>query len=265
LTAFSRSGSVDTAVILAAGRGTRLGRLGAEMPKGFIKLGGRPIIEQSLDQLVDAGVRSVVLVTGHLAYFYEDLAAKRRGVVEIVHNPRYAELGSFCSLQVALKHAAGAGPLLLLESDLVYEPRALDEVLADPHEDLILLSGPTGSGDEVWVETDGDGRLVAMSKDPAALGGPAAGELVGITRISPGLAAVLRSLPPDGEYETGGLVAASKRRAVYCRRVDGLIWAEIDDENHLARARGLALGRRRANSLSSRSSDAGSETGVNPL
>jgi choline kinase len=239
LSAPLRPGRVDIAVILAAGRGMRLGRLGTEMPKGFLKLSDRPIIEESLDKLVAAGVRRVAIVTGHLAHFYEELAAKRRGLVEIVLNPRYAELGSFYSLQVALEHVAGAGPVLLLESDLVYEPRALDEVLTDPHADVVLLSGPTGSGDEVWVGTDGDGRLVAMSKDRAALGGRVVGELVGITKVSPGLAAVLRSLPPDGEYETGGLVAASKRWPVYCRRVDGLAWAEIDDEKHLARARGL--------------------------
>ena len=243
MSASLRPGPVDTAVILAAGRGTRLGRLGTEMPKGFLKLGGRPIIEESLDKLLAAGVRSVVIVTGHLAHFYEELAAKRRRLVETLHNPRYTQRGSFYSLQVALEHVAGAGALLLLESDLVYEPRALDEVLTDPHEDVVLLSGPTGSGDEVWVETDDDGRLVAMSKDRTTLGGGAAGELVGITRVSPELAAVLRSLPPEGEYETGGLVTASKCRPIYCRCVDDLAWAEIDDEKHLARARGLGISR----------------------
>jgi choline kinase len=243
LTAPTRPGPVDTAVILAAGRGTRLGTLGAEMPKGFLKLGSRPIIEESLDKLVAVGIRSVVIVTGHLAHFYEELAALRRGLVKTVRNIRYAELGSFYSLQVALEHLDAAGPLLLLESDLVYEPRALDEVLDDPHENVILLSGPTGSRDEVWVETDDEGRLVAMSKDQTALGSPAAGELVGITRVSSELAAVLRSLPPDGEYETGGLVAASRSRPVYCRCIDDLTWAEIDDEKHLERARGLGLSR----------------------
>ncbi len=142
--------------------------------------------------------------------------------METVHNPKFAELGSFYSLQVGLERAAAAGPLLILESDLVYEPRALDEVLADPHEDVVLLSGPTASGDEVWVETDGDARLVAMSKDRGVLGAGVAGELVGITRVSPALAALLRALPPEGEYEVGGLVAASKRRPVYCRRVADL-------------------------------------------
>jgi choline kinase len=230
--------AVATAVILAAGRGTRLGRLGTEIPKGFLELGGRPIIEDSLDKLVAAGVRRVVIVTGHLARFYRELAAARPGLVETAHNPKYAELGSFCSLQVGLERA-GDGPLLVLESDLAYEQRALRELLADGREDLILLSGPTASGDEVWVETDGEDRLVAMSKDRASLGAGVAGELVGITRVSTQLAALLRALPPEGEYEVGGLVAVSKQRPVYCRRVDGLAWAEIDDANHMARARSV--------------------------
>lgn len=240
---------VETAVILAAGMGTRLGKLGAEIPKGYLKLGDKPIIEESLDKLVAVGVRRVVVVTGHLARFYRELAARRAGLVETVDNPKYAESGSFYSLWLALDHLAAAhhaGSFLLLESDLVYESRALDEVLADPHEDVILLSGPTGSGDEVWVETDAEGRLVAMSKDRSRLGAGVGGELVGITRVSAALADELRrqgadlmARSPKAEYETGGLVAVAARRSVHCRRVDGLAWAEIDDENHLARARGM--------------------------
>jgi len=219
--------------------GTRLGELGTEVPKGFLKLGEKPIVEESIDKLVAVGVNRVVIVTGHLAHFYEELAARRRGLVETVRNPKYAECGSFYSLHVALEHLDGAAPLLLLESDLVYELRALDEVLADPHEDVILLSGPTGSGDQVWVETDAEGRLVSMSKDRNKLGPNVAGELVGITRISAELAAALRSLPPDGEYETGGFVLAAGLRRIHCCRVDGLAWAEIDDEQQLEVARSL--------------------------
>ena len=59
------------------------------------------------------------------------------------------------------------GPFLLLESDIVYEPRALATVLASPHESLILTSGPTGAGDEVYVWADeqaGATRFRGMSK-----------------------------------------------------------------------------------------------------
>lgn len=226
-------------MILAAGMGTRLGGLGTRIPKGFLKLGEQTIIEDSIEKLVERGVRRIVIVTGHLAHFYRELAARHEGLVETVHNPKYNELGSFYSLQVGLERVAGAGPLLVLESDLVYEARALDEILADRREDLVLLSGPTSSGDEVWVETDGDGRLIAMSKDRSRLGPGIAGELVGITRVSAPLAEILRSLPPEGEYEVRGLVAASTRRPVYCLRMDDLVWAEIDNHAHLERARGL--------------------------
>ena len=240
---------METAVILAAGMGTRLGGLGRQAPKGFLKLGANAIIDDSLDRLTAAGVRTAVIVTGHLAAFYRDLAARRAGLVETVHNPRYAETGSFYSLWLALEHLASAREekaFLLLESDLVYEPRALTEILEDCHEDVILLSGPTGSGDEVWVETDSSGRLLCMSKDRTRLGPGTAGELVGITRVSPGLAHDLRmeagdllERNPRAEYETDGLVAVATRRAVFCRTVPNLVWAEIDDERHLARARGL--------------------------
>jgi 2-aminoethylphosphonate-pyruvate transaminase len=241
--------SVQTAVILAAGMGTRLGKRGTEIPKGFLKLGDKTIIEESINKLTAIGITRIVIVTGHLASFYCELAARRAGLIETVHNPRYAQSGSCYSLWLALDHLAAAkhaGSFLLLESDLVYERRALEEVTADSHEDVILLSSPTGSGDEVWVETDGDGRLVTMSKDRSSLRAGIAGELVGITRVSPALAAELRKQgdglldrSPKAEYETGGLVAVATRRAVHCRRADGLVWAEIDDENHLARARQL--------------------------
>jgi choline kinase len=85
-----------------------------------------------------------------------------------------------------------------------------------------------------------------MSKDRSRLGAEVAGELVGIARVSAALAGELRRhgddllmRSPEAEYETGGLVEIAARRPVHCRRVDDLVWAEIDDENHLAQARRL--------------------------
>jgi 2-aminoethylphosphonate-pyruvate transaminase len=139
------------------------------------------------------------------------------------------------------------GSFLLLESDLIYEPRALSELLAAPDEDAILLSGPTDAGDEVFVATL-DGYLVDMSKDRDALlgnrGARIVGELVGISRISqPLLETMLRlagkvfesSLMYD--YETDCLVAAARERDIACPLVPDLAWAEIDDPDHLRRAR----------------------------
>ncbi|MGQ0430149.1 MAG: phosphocholine cytidylyltransferase family protein [Gammaproteobacteria bacterium] len=233
--------AVTTAVILAAGRGLRIAGEVTDRPKGFIQFGELPIVEESIEQLRDAGIRDVIIVTGHLAGWYEALAARMHGLVRTVHNARYAESGSMYSLWCT--RTLVQGPFLLLESDLVYEPRALSTLLAGPAQDAILLSGPTGAGDEIWVQVK-DGRLADMSKRRADLGGRPAGELVGITRVSAPLYALMCTIAERTfrntlhfDYETGCLVAAGRERPIACPLVRDLVWGEIDDPTHLARVR----------------------------
>ena len=131
---------------------------------------------------------------------------------------------------------------LLLESDLVYEPRALEVLLSCAHSDAVLISGRTNAGDEVYVQAPG-GRLEDMSKDAGKLAS-IEGELVGISRISLALylemcelgrSAFQRSL--QVAYETDTLVDAASRRTIHCPLVADLLWGEIDDASHLARVR----------------------------
>lgn len=219
-----------TACILAAGLGTRLGD--QPHPKGFLRLHGRTLIERSLDLLRRHGIERIVVVTGHLAHFYEALPG-----IETVPNPAYATTGSLASLAAAAPRLHE--DFLLLESDLVYEPRALSTLLEHPHPDLVLLSGPTGAGDEVYVQADAAGRLQAMSKDRTTLQ-HVTGELVGISRVSPALLEHLVR-DPEGAYETDGLVRCSTTHTILCPLVPDLVWGEIDDPGHLRRARELRL------------------------
>ena len=55
-----------TAVVLAAGRGTRMGALTASTPKPLLAVAGRPLIEHVLGGFAAAGVRRAVVVTGYL-------------------------------------------------------------------------------------------------------------------------------------------------------------------------------------------------------
>lgn len=229
-----------TAVILAAGLGSRLGATTLNRPKGFLELGRRPIIEESLDRLRASGIERVIVVTGHRGEFYETLAAASAGFVATVPNPVYAESGSMYSLYCARELLSDG--FLLLESDLIYERRALTELMEHPAESCILLSGFTHSGDEVYVETEGY-HLLRMSKDRSQLD-TITGELVGITKISPKLFGVMTSLAEKAfeadlryDYETDCLVEAGHEIPIHCHLVPDLAWAEIDDDNHLQRAR----------------------------
>lgn len=235
--------SVNTAVILAAGQGTRLRSELADRPKGFLCLGARPIVEESLLRLAAFGITDAVIVTGYAAHHYEQLAHAYPQWVRTVHNPQFAASGSMYSLSLA--GALTAGPFLLLESDLIYEPRALGLLLDHPADDAILLSGPTGAGDEVHV-TAQEGRLVGMSKDRASLDAEPLGELVGIAKISPALFMRMQRIAAEAfrrslrfDYETDCLVAAAREQPIGCVLAPDLLWGEIDDPAHLRRAREL--------------------------
>jgi choline kinase len=235
------SAKVDTAVILAAGMGSRLRRELDDRPKGLLMLGDKPIIEESVLKLATAGVRRIVIVTGHMRGAYEEFARSFPELIVTVNNDVYDESGSMYSLYCAREHLES--DFLLLESDLIYEQGALTEVLACEDDSCVLLSDWTHSGDEVFVSTR-DGRLVDMSKDRNSLADAPAGELVGITKVSAGLFRRMEAFAADAftrslmvDYETDCLVGVASAHPIACRVVEGLLWAEIDDPEHLARAR----------------------------
>lgn len=235
------------AVILAAGMGTRLRDAHSGKPKGFVELDGRPIIEDSIARLERAGITDVLIVTGYEAGYYEQLAVRYDGLIRTVHNPDFENSGSMYSLWCAREFIDE--DFLLLESDLVYEQRALDVLVNHDMADVILLSGPTHAGDEVYVET-ADGFLVGMDKQKSNLGAGVTGELVGISRISRGLFAVMKHLAEQAfatsrhySYETDCLVAAAKNWDIACPVVTDLAWGEIDDPAHLKRVREQVLPR----------------------
>lgn len=230
---------IATAVIMAAGMGTRLNERGKWLPKGFIKLGQRPIIEEAVALLAEAGIGRIVIVTGHLAEFYERLKRAHGSLIETIHNQHYAESGSMYSLYCARDLIDE--DFLLLESDLIFERRALSACLEFPGDNVVLMSGRSDAGDEVYIDSD-DGLLRTMSKNRQELRG-ITGELVGICKISLPLFQVMKQEAElafrDGlhvSYDTDTLVAAARRYPIYCHLIEDLVWSEIDYEMHLQHA-----------------------------
>jgi choline kinase len=91
------SASGDKAIIVAAGRGRRLGENTDEIPKCMVKVGGRPILHWQLEALVAAGVRDVVMVRGYRG----DCIDPGPFPVRFVENPVWAENNILASLMYA--------------------------------------------------------------------------------------------------------------------------------------------------------------------
>ena len=245
-----------TAVIVAAGLGSRLKHHTAARPKGFVEVEGEALIDRSLGRLMQSGITRVVIGTGYLAEHYDALANRYRGTlqVETLRSDRYETTSSMYTLYNLRSRLDE--DFLLLESDLLYEQRALDLLVRDPRRDALLVSGFTDSRDEVWVEVDDEHHLHDVSKDRTKLG-PIHGELVGITKVS--IDAYRRACDvmeqvldtqPKLDYE-GCLVRVSRGgHRVPVVKVEDLAWCEIDDEGHLERAVSRILPRIRANDAS---------------
>ena len=231
---------VNEAVILAAGLGSRLSDENDGKPKGLLQLGKQSIIEESIDKLIKSGIEKIWIVTGYQSEYFEELPKLYESKVSLVMNPDFKQSGTLHSLSMIADKVSP--PFLLLESDIIFEYRAIESVLNYHSEDCILLSGFSDCGDEVFVETYRD-RLVLMSKNINELGSSPAGELVGIVKIGSALfKKMMQFYKQDpkhkmADYETDALVAVAAEASISCLTIDDLVWSEIDDPDHLKRAK----------------------------
>ena len=226
------------ALILAAGLGARLKDKTKNMPKGFLPLNGKPIILWSIQKLISQGIDEIIIGTGHCDNFYTDLAKKYP--IKTVKNEDFASTGSLATLCLCSKLIKG--DFLLLESDLIYDAAGLFVLLNDPRKNLILASGPTQSGDEVYIETADNDVLKNLSKNKQALNS-VFGELVGITKLElKTLEKMTAKANPKSDYESA-FCEVSKTSPIYVRKLEFFAWREIDDENHLQIAQTQVLPR----------------------
>lgn len=226
---------------MAAGVNARLNGNIASMPKGFIEIDNRSLIERSIGTLMANSIEKIIIGTGYLSEHYDRLALNYDCVV--THkNDQYKTSGSFFTLY-SLKDVIQED-FLLLESDLIYENLAITHLRESDLADIILASGRTYSGDEVYIETDQNEMLIRMSKNETDLAS-VFGELVGISKFSiqtyrnvcallEGQNDILRSL----EYEHA-FSKLSRMHPIKVDKVEQLVWAEIDTIQHLNRVKEL--------------------------
>lgn len=185
-----------------------------------------------------SGIKRILIGTGHLSTYYESLMSIYPEV-ECINSDKYETTSSMYTLYNMRDKIED--DFLLFESDLLYEYSALNNILTDGYPNIILASGFTQSGDEVFIQTSKDGKLVNLSKSKAYLESLDA-EFVGISKISKSSFDLMvsyfqeiKDLTPKIDYEHV-IVEVSKIKPFKVKKIDSLVWCEIDDETHLERA-----------------------------
>lgn len=170
------------AVILAAGVASRLRPLTNDCPKCLLKVGERSLLQRSMDALKQSGISEFVIVTGYLHKQIEDFVTQNYSDVKVtfIHNSIYDSTNNIYSLWLARPKADGE-EILLLDSDLLYDPAIIRRVLEAPEENILTLIRHELGEEEMKVVVDASGAITALNKtcNPA----DAVGESLGIERM----------------------------------------------------------------------------------
>ena len=228
------------AIILAAGRGTRLDGA-AVKPKCLVEVGGVTLLRRQIDTLKKLNVNDIVIVVG-----FGDASIRsecRADDITFVENVRFAETSSLYSLWVAREHLRDG--FVVLNCDVLFHPQMLSSLLESSHDNALLLSdtdketNPMGDEEMKVKLRDGVVIDIAKSLDPRE----ADGENVGIVKFSSAGATALIGYMDDLIANGGGKDWAprafrefAQHHPLHAISTRGLPWIEIDFPEDYQRA-----------------------------
>jgi choline kinase len=162
------------AVILAAGNATRMRPLSDNLPKCLLPVGGKPILQRIIENVVAAGIYEVGLVIGYKAGTIRSFVKERFPFhrIRFIVNPKYESTNNAFSLLMAHEFvlnkknpAAVPQGLLLLDADILFSPDLLSFLLNQQSSDKIAVRVEgTHDEEEVRVKVGHRGNIVSIGK-----------------------------------------------------------------------------------------------------
>ena len=232
------------ALILAAGRGTRIRSVHGERPKCLISCEGDTVLDHQINGLLAAGIREIGIVVGYESeQILSHVCARygsNMGRLRFLFNPKFEVTNNIYSVWVAREWVLGEA-FLCLNADVLCDPEILKPAVLTTAP-ISMIVDPEWR-DETMKVVIQDGRVVRMSKGITR--NEFSGTYIGITTISLRVQrqffASMRSLIAAGRVNEFFNVAvqdlADKGVVVGSTSTAGLPWAEIDDPADLAFAR----------------------------
>jgi len=175
------------AIILAAGRGSRMKHFTEDSPKCLVELHGKVLLERQLDALHEANISDIAIVTGYKREMLMDFGLKE------MHNPRWAETNMVSSLACACEWLE-IEPCIISYSDIFYSKEAV-ELLKESDADIAVTYDPNWLG--LWEKRFGnplldcetfkindDGALTEIGHKPKTVE-EVQGQYMGLIKMTP--------------------------------------------------------------------------------
>ncbi|HEX2691552.1 MAG TPA: phosphocholine cytidylyltransferase family protein [Kofleriaceae bacterium] len=258
--------TITRAILIAAGRGKRLGAHTEEVPKCMVQVGAKPILGWVWDAFRAAGIEELVVIRGYRGDVLEGLVRALAPQVSFVDNPGWQTNNVLLSLACARAYLDR--PCLVSYSDILFTPAVAKAAAASPGEIALVIDRgfrtiyegrtehPLEEGEVADLMPDGSVARVGKRALPPT---EAIGEFIGLTKLGErGVATVARTLDALARRFLGRESQPFQRAQTYRNAyltdlwqelIDGGIrldpvfiegsWREIDTGQDLARARQL--------------------------
>jgi len=231
---------IDKAVLLAAGRGSRMRELTVDLPKPMIEVRGKPVLQHMVEGLRDAGVRYFLVVVGYRAdavrTFFGDGS---RFEIDIKYATQVVQDGTGRVVDLA-RDFVGGSPFVLSYGDILVAPENYQRLvdLADDVEAIISVKRgeDVSKGGAVFLNERMELVDLREKAEPGEASSPWYN--AGLYAFRPSIFEFTAKLQPSlrGEYE---LTDAVRNLAHSGKRVKALEiageWADVRDPEILAR------------------------------
>ena len=218
------------ALILAAGRGTRISRMIENVPKSTLPIDGVPLIRITIEKLIERDIEPIVCVGYRKDKIYEVLDGLP---VKYYYNPFYQITNSIASLWFAREELNET--VLILNADVFFVDEILDRVLMDHRENVMVIDKTKIETGDYFFSTTDNGCIIKYGKELPIEERTC--EYVGIAKIEESFVGVFRKQLEtmiDSQQEKRWwenvlyTLADTKNYEINTLDVDGLFWSEID-------------------------------------
>ncbi|MCC6363622.1 MAG: NTP transferase domain-containing protein [Bryobacterales bacterium] len=196
------------ALVLAAGKGTRMGSLTRELPKPLLPLGGKPILRYVLDRLAGAGIQEIGIVIG---YYGDQIRAHLKDYPLPLSFYVQHDLTGTARATLTGRSFCGADPFLLTFGDILCTPAdygGLIRLLEPPAEAVagVKFVDDPAPGAAVYEE---QGRVTRIIEKPPPGTSTTHWNSAGVYAFAPRIFEELERVPlsPRGEYEITSAIA----------------------------------------------------------
>jgi choline kinase len=221
-------------VILAAGRGTRMGDL--ETPKCLIDLGGTKIIDHQINCFREIGVENIFVVTGHNS---EMISNHLDNKVTLIENPEYSNTNNLYSLWVAKKILKN--DFICVYSDLFFHKKILQNCV-NSKDEVCLVIEKNIRDETMRVKIEGDyvieiNKIIPMNSASGNFIGLAKFKKESIDSLFSEISKLISQHSLNAYYTSAIESMIKKGKKIGFVETDNLPWMDIDEKHEIQEAR----------------------------